>query len=1116
MRATLVPPPGRSCILNQRPSTRLMWTAVLMVATWANRPVCAADLGLLAPPEFEVTLYADDDLAHDIYSLTVDSFGRVVVSGAGYVRILSDADGDGVAETAQQYVDGPRTGAQGMHFFGRDLICSGDAGLIRYRDRDGDDRADGPPDVFLRVKAGGEHDVHAIRQGPDGWWYVIAGNVAGITAKYVTLPNSPVTRPQAGTVLRLTPDLSAGEIVADGFRNAYDFDFHPQGDLFTFDSDDERDISLPWYLPTRVFQVLPGMHAGWVSRSWKRPDQFLDMPPVIAAFGRGSPTGVVCYRHTQFPERYRDALFVLDWTYGRVMVVPLRRDGSIWRSEPETFLSAVGQFGFAPTDAAVGPDGSLFISVGGRGTRGGVYRIRWTGPSEDAALTDELTQCLTAPQPLSSWSRRQWEPLAERLGRAAFQEAAVNVGRSEAQRVRAVEILTEKFGGITPPVTRELVRSPSALVRARTAWSLGRTSSDPPDAELFDRLLRDPDPLVQRAALEALARLAPSSLAPQTVAVSRLLASPDRFVRSTAARALARTEEPTFHEVADAAVRFGWQAAISVAWAFSKRSDGVDPYSVDIGRRILESGQSIETRREAARLIQIGLGDVGPTEDVDPVFDGYHALTDLMEHSAALDRLRQSLIRLYPAGDEFLDQELGRLIAILQVDDADLFARLLGEITAESDPVEDIHRLIITARMPTPRTAEQRTRIADALVSLDSKIAARGLSRDANWDDRIVEMSIAHLERDLELLQDILAHPALGAPGHVPFAALAEDADLEKVIDRFVERIRANPDYAWTNDVVFLLSDSSRPDVRQLLREQFDDFAVRSAVLLALAEKPDPRDRPLLVAGLDNPDVAVLSKVAAALAAFNPDSSAGEQVALVRTLRRLEASAQEREIQDALVRLLHRNTGQNFDYQFDRPPSDRQVEAIARWTDWAMTEFPEEWARQTGSTQEDLGRLQARLDAIDWSAGDPARGAVLFRDRACAQCHGGRTALGPDLTGAAGRFSRLDLFTAIFLPHRDVSPRYQATAIVTGDGQVHTGLAIYESVDGLVLRTSTNQTLRIEAADIQERRRLNTSLMPSGLLKDLEDGDLADLYAYLQSLAQPAVTGDLTQPAGSE
>ena len=45
-------------------------------------------------PGFEVTLFADDDLAHDIFSLTIDSLGRVVVSGPGYVRIMLDRDGE--------------------------------------------------------------------------------------------------------------------------------------------------------------------------------------------------------------------------------------------------------------------------------------------------------------------------------------------------------------------------------------------------------------------------------------------------------------------------------------------------------------------------------------------------------------------------------------------------------------------------------------------------------------------------------------------------------------------------------------------------------------------------------------------------------------------------------------------------------------------------------------------------------------------------------------------------------------------------------------------------------------------------------------------------------------
>ena len=63
-----------------------------------------------------------------------------------------------------------------------------------------------------------------------------------------------------------------------------------------------------------------------------------------------------------------------------------------------------------------------------------------------------------------------------------------------------------------------------------------------------------------------------------------------------------------------------------------------------------------------------------------------------------------------------------------------------------------------------------------------------------------------------------------------------------------------------------------------------------------------------------------------------------------------------------------------------------------------------------------------------------------------------------------------------------------------------TGLVVYDSVDGLTLRTGTNQTIRVEAREIEFRARRPESLMPAGLLKGLANRDFADLYAYLRTL----------------
>jgi putative heme-binding domain-containing protein len=141
---------------------------------------------------------------------------------------------------------------------------------------------------------------------------------------------------------------------------------------------------------------------------------------------------------------------------------------------------------------------------------------------------------------------------------------------------------------------------------------------------------------------------------------------------------------------------------------------------------------------------------------------------------------------------------------------------------------------------------------------------------------------------------------------------------------------------------------------------------------------------------------------------------------------------------------------------------------------------------------------------VDWSQGNSQRGQKVFIKTNCASCHSGGQALGPDLGGVAGRFSRRDLFTAILQPSKDVSPRYRTTQVTTADGKVYQGLVIYEAVGSLLLQTGPSQTTRIANRQIVDRRTTLTSLMPVGLIDKLTDREIADLYAYLKRLGKAA------------
>ena len=1098
--------------------TKLVWSLACGTMVLLAGTATGEDLGLAVPKGFTITRYADDALAHDIYSMTIDSLGRVAVAGPGYVKILIDTNNDGKADKAVEYADGPETGAQGMCFLGRDLLCTGDDGLILFEDQNGDDQADGPPKTFVRLRTGSEHNAHAVRRGPDGWWYLLAGNTAGISKDYARLPHPPVANPHGGVILRMPPDLTAAEVYCDGFRNAYDFDFNTQGEMFVYDSDGERDVSLPWYLPSRLFHVMPGNSHGWITDSWKRPDYLFDSAPVTAATGRSSPTGTVCYRHTQFPAEYHGSQFVLDWTFGRIFVVPGTRAGDTWKAEATAFVTARGQQGFAPTDIEVGPDGSLFVAVGGRGTHGTVYKITHDNAPKapvPALLTvkaeakpDELLNaCLTAPQPNSSWSRTRWLVLARKLGAGPFLNAAQDQQLSAAARIRAIEILTELFIGLPANVAEILATANSPEVRARAAWSLGVKL--PPDlpAATWDRYLCDADPLVRRVALESLATTG-TSTAPLVKTVAARLNDDSRLVRLAASRLLPDMDSPTFKSVSDATRQLGWKAALANSVGFIARgvakNDGKPvfiPYGIDIGRRVIVGSHPVELKLEAARVIQLALGDMGPSGPIAPVFDAYASTLDLTKFERELDPLRIAIANVFPTGNRELDIELSRIAAMLESINDDLLTKILAKLTPDSNPIDDIHYLVVAGRLPVSIGKAQREILGRALVSLDKKLVDRHLLTDNNWNDRVGELYSRLCEQDADLPASLLEQPGFGRPAHVTYLSKLPETELPKAIDLFYSAAMKTPDYPWNNDVVFVVGYGKKPEHTRIIRDQFDKFALRMSVLMVLSTKPEEQDRARFAAGLDSGPVEVLTSCVTALEKLPPKKDPEELVSLVKLLRRLGSEKSEFPLREQVVKLLERNTEEKFAFVRGAAGHVPQPEAIDGWTKWVTAEYPTQAAQILGSSDVQESGLKAQLAKIDWEKGDAERGKKLFTSRSCAQCHTGSSGLGPDLAGATGRFSREDLFMAIVAPNRDVSPRYQTILVETKAGKTYTGLVVYESVDGLLLRNGTNQTFRIEAADLESKRSLPTSLMPSGLMKDLKDADYADLYRYLKTLS---------------
>ena len=85
-------------------------------------------------------------------------------------------------------------------------------------------------------------------------------------------------------------------------------------------------------------------------------------------------------------------------------------------------------------------------------------------------------------------------------------------------------------------------------------------------------------------------------------------------------------------------------------------------------------------------------------------------------------------------------------------------------------------------------------------------------------------------------------------------------------------------------------------------------------------------------------------------------------------------------------------------------------------------------------------------------------------------------------------------------PSLKVDEPLAAHAVSTEDGRVISGLLVTRTDQEVVIKTAERQLVRIEARQVQDLRRSNTSLMPERLLSDLTAQEAADLLEYIRSV----------------
>src|SRR4029450_2849943 len=154
------------------------------------------------------------------------------------------------------------------------------------------------------------------------------------------------------------------------------------------DADMEWDMNTPWYRPTRVCMAASGAEFGWRNGTGKWPAYYPDSLPAVVDIGPGSPTGVTFGYGAKFPAKYQEALYICDWSYGKLYAVHLTPEGSAYTGVAEEFVSGTP---LPLTDVRIPPeDGAMYFTIGGRNTQSGLYRVTYTGSESTSPVGDAL------------------------------------------------------------------------------------------------------------------------------------------------------------------------------------------------------------------------------------------------------------------------------------------------------------------------------------------------------------------------------------------------------------------------------------------------------------------------------------------------------------------------------------------------------------------------------------------------------------------------------------------------------------------------------------------------------------------------------------------------------
>jgi putative membrane-bound dehydrogenase-like protein len=1021
----------------------------------------------------EASLWAAEPMVVNPTNMDIDSRGRVWVSeGLNYrltrnkslprldeadrIKILEDTDGDGKADKMTVFADHIFPVPMGLaveEHYGNDgkyqgckVYIGNSPDLLVLEDTDGDDKAD--KRYPLLTGFGGvdsDHGVHGMVLGLDGKLYFTHGDGC------CTMDEGKDVGPRNFNVI----DKGGRHVWTDQLANT--LRVNRDGTEFEILADRQRnnyetclnafgniftsDNDDDGHRGCRVIWVMDGGHYGYRTPGSPRHwgEEVPGNVPKLVGTGNGSPCGIMVYEGSLLPKEYLGGVFEADAGTRQINFFPLTRKGASFRTEYKVLLASDDPW-FRPVDQTAAPDGSVFVADWYDGGVGG-HQFR-----------DQTTGRIYRVAPQGVKTKKIESDFATVAGLIAALKSPVVATQDSARRGLIAR------GQEAAAAISEVFNSGDPIFEARAFWVLHAIRGD----EFAIAALRDSDARIREQAVRILGRddrenghvdeskatVKTTNAAEKNLAVLLPLASdPDAGVRRELILALRNL--PT-NQVG------GALKTLARSW------DGQDRWYLEALGLALDN-------RETSFIAELFDGTLYSNLNLPASGAATHmALPPYfpVDRNEAFLATGEAELPASP-----LTKTLGLAWRVHRREVLPLWARITPQLVSpELQQAADDVLAQIGDAAAAPLVAELVGKTNDVARKrlLLSNLARRldGSWRAARNDAKVAQAIKDALDRADTRIEGIQLVAASGDARYGGLlASLAQDESVSEPIRvAAVDAIGALRPASSQHVLTHLIGSTKGKATSNLVAEA----AVRS-----LPKLFDAHNQLIELITSDAHPLALRRQALRTLA-----QSQGAM--------RLIALAKEGKLPDVLrteaTTVLYANP-------------DNQVRAAA-----AGVLPPPKTA--SGRTLPPIGQLLRR-------EGEADRGrAIFFRSgtNTCASCHrvqGRGQWIGPDLSTIGTKYGKDELLHSILNPSAAIG--YNNIALVVGlkDGRVLMGLPIEQTADRLVLKTADGQRVAVRAADIEEKKQSETSLMPDGLAETMSDTDLVDLLAFLATLKEP-------------